>query len=325
MGSTLGQAVFLRFARAYRRLPHFRGKVRALLALYRAFGLQGRHIVLETDLWRPARYRARLDLHSWLERVAFFSGGYEEETVRFLMRLLPDGGYLLDVGANVGLITVPFLALSKRSLGAGGAKDLAPKVVAVEAVRANWMTLVHNIRLNGFELDARALCVALGDSHRTVEIQVEGNLKEGEGTGTANIIAADSTYQCERIPLSLTTVDRLLDSGDLPRNCGVVKLDTDGFDFFVLKGAETLLREVRPVIFGEFAAHCLAWHHHDVQQVSAFAAERGYVTWRRVSPDGWRFAPLRDSESYVQDLLLVPKEQLERVNWCKAEGANPSR
>jgi FkbM family methyltransferase len=315
----------LRFARAYRRLPHFRGKVRAILALYRAFGLQGRHIVLEADLWRPARYRARLDLHSWLERLAFFSGGYEEETVRFLMRLRPDGGYLLDVGANVGLITIPFLALSKRSSEAGGAKDMAPKVVAVEAVRANWTTLTHNIRLNGFERDARALCAALGDSDRTVEIQVEGDLKEGEGTGTANIMAADSTYECERIPLSLTTVDRLLDSGDLPRNCGLVKLDTDGYDFFVLKGAETLLREIRPVIFGEFSAYCLAWHHQDVQQVSAFAARREYMTWKRVSPDGWRFAPLRDDESFVQDLLLVPKEQLERVAWCRAEGSGRSQ
>ena len=79
--------LFLEAARVAAALPHFRGKTRLLLALYRALGLAGRSIVAWTRLRRPVPFRARLDLQSWLQRVAFITGGYEGDTVRFLMQL----------------------------------------------------------------------------------------------------------------------------------------------------------------------------------------------------------------------------------------------
>jgi hypothetical protein len=77
------QALFLHVARAIRRAPNFRRKIRALLFLYKILGLGKRHIIVETTVHRPIPYRARLDLYSKHERFALLMDGYEADTTRF--------------------------------------------------------------------------------------------------------------------------------------------------------------------------------------------------------------------------------------------------
>jgi hypothetical protein len=155
---------------------------------------------------------------------------------------------------------------------------------------------------------------ALGDLNGSVEIQVEGDLHEGEGTGTANIMPADSDYQCVRIPLEIRTLDSLTEAGVIPPGCSVVKIDTDGYDLKVIQGARKLMERDRPVIFGEFSAHCMNWHHQSIDDVRHHAASLGYTTYRRV-PNTWQFA--RElPQPFNIDLLLVPDEHRPAFAWC---------
>jgi FkbM family methyltransferase len=284
------------------RLPRFRGRNRAVLSLLPALGLKGRHIVVDATLTEPTTYRARLDMHSWLQRMAFVNDGYEAETVRMLLRLLgASPGYLLDVGANIGLIAIPAALLSRQH------------VVAIEAVPDNVAAFRHNMALNRAEDLIDLVPTATGDVAGRVDIQVEGNLKHGEGSGTANILALGSTYECERIQIEVTTIDDLLSSGRIGADCGVMKIDTDGYDLKVLYGARSLLGRCRPVIFGEFAAGCLAWHGQTVDDVQRFATDMDYEVWAATEHDTRRFSRSFDSASFQQDLLLVPSEKSQAV------------
>jgi FkbM family methyltransferase len=258
---------------------------------------------------RPTPFLARLDLHSWLQRIAFLAGCYEEDTTRFRLRLHESSGsqgYILDVGANVGLIAIP-LALMSRGID--------PRVVAVEAVPDNIAALTHNIALNHLGFKVAVVPVGLGDERNEVDIQVEGNLEEGAGTGTANILPKGSTHGCVRQKIMIETLDDLWHSETIPRGCAVVKIDTDGYDLNVLRGGVEFLRHERPLIYGEFAAHCLRWHGQAVSDVIAFATANRYVAWGR-GGRAWGFTEQINPDLFRQDLLLVPEEAVAAVDWC---------
>ncbi|MEO8378507.1 MAG: FkbM family methyltransferase [Acidobacteriota bacterium] len=245
-------------------------------------------------------FDADLDLRSWLQRIAFLTGGYEADTVRFLLDLHTDfggRGYLLDIGANVGLIAIPFALLSG-----------AERVIAVEAVPDNVTALVRNVAMNELGGIIDVIPFALGEESKSAFIQVEGNLQAGEGSGTANILPTGSTYDCVRQEIRVETLDALAAEGRVPKGCSVIKIDTDGYDLKVLQGGNRFLTDNRPVIFGEFSLHCLRWHGQSMTDILTFAKHHRYEVWRRVSP-GWRFT--RDlSADFDQDLLLVPSERV---------------
>ena len=293
--------LFIAAGRLSAAMPHFRGKTRAFLVLYRLLGVDGRHVHVRAKLRRPVVFEAELDLHSWLQRVAFLTGGYEQDTVQFLAdlyRRIGAEGSLLDVGANVGLISIPFVRSTHTS------------AIAIEAVPDNVVVLRKNVRLNGLGDAISIVPYALGATAGVAQIQVEGDLEAGEGTGTANILADGTTYECVRQDVRVRTLDELLDSGELPRRCSVVKIDTDGYDLKVLQGGPRLLARDRPVIFGEFSAHCLNWHGQSLADVVAFADANDYLAWRRRMPE-WRFTRSLSAGTFEQDLLLVPRERAD--------------
>lgn len=79
----LASALFLSVGRIASHLPKFRGKNGAFLRLFDALGLRSHHVIVDAVLQAPTEYRVRLDLHSWLQRLAFVSGEYEAGTVSF--------------------------------------------------------------------------------------------------------------------------------------------------------------------------------------------------------------------------------------------------
>jgi len=303
--------ILLRIAGAVRWLPNFRGKVRGLMALYRILGLENSHVKISTALHHPSYFRINLDLFCNHERMAFFMDRYEPGTVEFLWRLCPEDRSFIDVGANIGLIGIPFTVLRQ----ARSAKDSAlPLTYCIEAVESNYTALKANLSLNSLETQIQIIETAVGEREKDVELQVEKNQKSGEGTGTANILAEHSKYECERIRLHVTTIDHLVAEQKLPRDCGLIKLDTDGYDLLALMGAQTLLEEARPIIFGEFMAHCLNWHGQTIHDVQTYLESLNYRVYIR--SDKWRFNRLTEHSTFVQDALCVPVEQVERLSWC---------
>lgn len=297
---------------AVRRLPNFRGKVRALLELHKRLGLESAHVVVPTVLHHPVRYRVELDLFCLHERMAFFMDRYEPGTVEFLVRMWRAGETFFDVGANVGLIAIPFTLLCGARGREPGEAAGRPLAYCIEAVAANAKSLAGNIAMNGLGSQMQVVAAAVGECRKSVDLQIEKNQKTGTGTGTANILAKGSKYECQRIRLQVTTIDRLVAEGTLPNDCGLIKLDTDGYDLFALMGARELLANARPIIYGEFSAHCLNWHGQSIQDVQAQLRPLGYQVYIRSG--GWSFVPLRAESPYVQDALCVPEEKRERVS-----------
>jgi FkbM family methyltransferase len=307
------ERLFLTLSAVAPNLPSFRGKARIFLALFNVLGLKTHHVTVKTRLQRPVAFNAVLDLHSWLQRLAYITGSYEAETVQFLYKVfkkLDTSGYVLDIGANIGMIAIPLTMMLEKEHGMGG-----QTTIAVEAVVDNFNALCTNVRLNDLGSAVTCINAALGDTNKSVDIQVEGDLRDGEGSGTANILADGCTYDCVRIPIELTTLDSLMQGVATKKRCTLIKIDTDGYDLKILFGGKEFLKQHRPVIFGEFSAHCLSWHGQTIHDVCALAQTLDYAVWQK-KPGKFEFMKGIDLACFKRDLLLVPQEDTDKFSWC---------
>ena len=156
----------------------------------------------------------------------YMRGVHELRVCELLWRLADPGETVIDVGANIGVMT----SLLSRKVGNRG------RVFAFEAHPGICQMLERNMRqLNRPQI--RVFNRAVSDRAGTLRIQ------EGEGfcvnEGTARITAASNgggSFDIESVRL-----DDVLPQGA----CGVTKIDVEGHEFEALSGALRCLAERR--------------------------------------------------------------------------------
>jgi FkbM family methyltransferase len=141
---------------------------------------------------------------------------YEPEVWRSLMGELRRGDTFVDVGAYIGLYTV---AAAQR-VGPEG------RVIALEPNPENHSTIQAHVRLNGLETRVELVEAAAGARDEGVPFCLRGEVSH---VG-AREDDAETTVRC----LRLDTVLR-------GRQVGVLKIDVEGYEEMVLRGAENLL------------------------------------------------------------------------------------
>lgn len=308
MSLALRARAFLLLADALRALPAVRGKVRLGLSAYRRLGLEGQQIGVERPLFREG-LPFLLNLASAHERMALLMNGYEDEVADFLAGLY-SGGYILDIGANIGLVAIP-LALRTEGARAGRRGHL----VAFEAMPSNYTALRANTLRNGLEDRITSHCLGLGAGSARTFIEIEGG--DGSRTGTANMLPPHLAGRGQQI--EIVSLDALRSTARLPKPVTLVKLDTDGYDLEILKGARTLLAEDRPLLFAELNAVCLGWHGQTLGDAVHFLDAHGYETWPCSSRRPMRFRAYRPDDAYQMDCLLVPRERASELQRLRSD------
>lgn len=198
----------------------------------------------------------RLELGTdYVARDIFYRQQWEPEETALLRSITPSGGTFLDVGANIGYFTL----LASRWVGPSGT------VVAFEPVSTTHERLRRNLALNP---TANVLAVRAGASSApgTAAIALE------DDAGHSHLLAGETSVGRQET-ITLTTVDAFVTSMGLKR-VDVIKIDTEGADFEVLRGAEATLRRFRPVVLME--VELLARFGATVEDVTLFLDGIGY-------------------------------------------------
>lgn len=194
-----------------------------------------RHALLhEAGPMRLRRCRHGLMLYSvndlTIGRSLDIYGEFSEAEVAVLQRLLRPGDIALDIGANIGALTLPMA----RAVGAAG------RIVAFEPQPVLFQTLCANVALNGL-LNVRTVNAAAGaDAGSTRLPRLDFTRPDLYG---AHGIGSDSDGD-------LTMVVRLDDALRLP-GCRLIKIDVEGMEAAVIGGAEALIRRHRPILYVE--------------------------------------------------------------------------
>ena len=159
-------------------------------------------------------------------------GEYEPHLTAAITDVLKPGDSFVDVGANIGWYAI----LAASIVGPTGS------VLAVDVDPQNVEVLNRSLAANNFTNTA-VIPIALSDSVGTVVLQ------KLRGSNNQIVTAGDEREAPNRNMTALP-LDVLVRG--LARKIDVVKIDVEGAEFFVLKGAEETVREYRPVIFLEF-------------------------------------------------------------------------
>jgi FkbM family methyltransferase len=158
----------------------------------------------------------------------FIDGVYEPTEIGWVLGRLAPGDVFVDVGANIGVFTV---AASNR-VGPDG------RVVAVEASPRVAAYLAHNIARNA--LTNVTICQVAAEAHSDCAVQFYDAPIGRFGSG-----ALTSEYGGTAIQVPSKRLDDLLSQINLA-DVKVLKVDVEGFEERVLRGAERLLRQAKP-------------------------------------------------------------------------------
>lgn len=173
--------------------------------------------------------RFAVDTTDLIQRYIYLYGAWEPHLMRWLASRLRAGDVLVDVGANLGFLSV----YGSRLVGDTG------RVVAIEASPVFHRRVVRHAALNGCD-NIRAVNAAVSDSPRTLTFV----LASSRNTGANSIVPwdgpAESTFETQARPLP-----ELLRPDEIAR-ARVIKIDVEGAEGGVVRGLAPMLGRLRP-------------------------------------------------------------------------------
>lgn len=219
------------------------------------------------------RYSVLVNTSNDVER-RFLSGCYEEDVVAIIRRLVRPGDVCLDIGANVGAISI---ALADQVGQKGKVYAFEPGPIFLERMR-------KNIALNPslaqiIEVDGRAL----SNQNSKLKWQMSTTAM---GTATTYVNGMDSSapiIEVEAIRIDDHPILAHLDCINL------IKLDVDGLEFEILQGGSQTLRRHLPVVLYETNL----WNdemRNAAQNIEKFLLNLGYRIYK-VEPSTYELIP----------------------------------
>ncbi|UBF28987.1 FkbM family methyltransferase [Kovacikia minuta CCNUW1] len=173
-------------------------------------------------------------------------GSYEYDKQRLLQQIITPGSTLFDLGAHVGFHTL----LAAELVGSSG------KVIAFEPMPNNLVYLREHLRLNRIT-NVTVIAAAVSDHTGTATFELNNSSFKGH-------LSTQGT-----LPVKTVSLDDLIAKGEIPiPDC--LKIDVEGAEMSVFRGAIHLLKEAHPTLI-------LATHGDEIQkQCREFLTSLGY-------------------------------------------------
>ena len=260
---------------AYGALPYHPGKWRVVDTVCNWAGLND-NPPRPTEISRQG-LRFDVDPKSYIDRTLYYLGVWEGYTTTFVESCLRPGMVVIDAGANIGWYT---LAMA-RVVGPSG------RVYSFEPAEEELTRLRSNVRLNRFE-NVRIKPLALAEA-------------EGWATLSDTLDAGTTYVGGGKRRIATTSLDRLVAEEGLER-IDFIKMDVEGSELHVLRGAREVLRRFHPMLMVELEPVPLSRMGTDPQTVIAFLRSEGYELKELVRG---RLEPLRD-DMLPRNAFAVP-------------------
>ncbi len=219
-------------------------------------------------------------------------GIFEAENVRLLQGLVRPGSWMFDVGANLGLMSIPVLQ---------GVSDA--HVVAFEPSPNTLPWLRRTIERSGFRDRWVLVPKAVGAESGRVSFSVSA-IEESlyDGVRATGRVGQDRTVEVEQT--TLDEVWRGLGSPDV----SMIKCDVEGGELAALQGARQCLASLRPAVLAEFSRLNIAAYGYAAVDLLDFTRDAGYRIYAMPSLVEVRTA--RELEAHMlftESFLLLPE------------------
>jgi FkbM family methyltransferase len=210
-----------------------------------------------------------VDLHQLHLGFAMAAGHFEPNEVSIIKNIVKRDMFVVDIGANIGFYTVMFASL----VGDAG------RVVAFEPVPDSRSKLTASVIRNRLEHIVEIETVALSDTIGQVRIV---HAIDTVNIGGAHISTDPAEFDRAEIATHMVNTRRL-DDYRFNRRIDFIKMDIEGAEGLVLRGADATLRRDMPVMLVEF-------NEQQLRKVSNTKSEILATQYRSIGYDLFRFA-----------------------------------
>lgn len=163
-------------------------------------------------------------------------GECNELELAVLMALVQYPGLVVEVGANMGIHTIPMA----RAL-----QEKGRKLLAFEPQPVVFQQLCANLALNGL-MNVTALPFACGEAPGVVAFPRPDYTKRGNFGGISMTGSSSSAPELN-VQVPCLKLDDLLQN----ERVGLLKIDVEGFEVRVLKGCAQVIQRSRPLLYVE--------------------------------------------------------------------------
>jgi FkbM family methyltransferase len=168
-------------------------------------------------------------LDDLMGRAAYYAGEHDRKITWICRKLIRRGDTVLDIGANLGMVTV-HMASIVGSNGVVHAFEPNPRLVGLLR-RALDRNLLPQVKLHEF---------GLGPAESTLDLLVPRS-----DTGGGSFVRTWSKEDRAAVQVRVRTLDDVAKEQDI-RSVSLLKIDVEGFETSVFRGALQFLEKVRP-------------------------------------------------------------------------------
>jgi FkbM family methyltransferase len=198
----------------------------------------------------------KLDIHDYVGHYHYF--GLKDIEQENLMSLIKPGDFVMDIGTNYGTTILQFANL----IGVKG------KAFGFEPDPINFEICKQNIQLNQFK-NLSVENIGLGNKEAEVNLVVDFESNRGGNRISENIVGKES-HQIKIIQFDNWILDKKIEKINL------IKIDVEGYEMEVLKGAEQSIIKYKPILFIELDDNNLKQQNSSAKELISYLINLNY-------------------------------------------------
>jgi len=210
----------------------------------------------------------------------------EKDFFQFLA-LIPSGTIVLDIGANIGIMTV-HLARAIKNITVYSFEPMPNNITAFKRVITYFK--LSNVKL--FE-------IALGNTEGEAEM-VMPVINAVRMQGLSHVVHTSITEnnEGERFKVPLKMLDKMEELTNASQRISAIKIDVENFEFFVLDGAQNLIIKNKPFVYAEL------WENENREKCFELFKNLNYKTVVIANNKAVEFLP---SLHKTQNFIFLPR------------------
>ena len=257
-------------------------------------------VMSRIGLIRPARIQVEpgvsflLDPRDLVAVSILRGGGWQSEVWDSLSPSLSEGGVFLDIGAHIGYFSM------KAAIGVGK----TGRVVAFEPNPETLKLLRDNVTANR-AWNVIVAPVACTDREQILTLYAGPS----SNTGASSLARENADILFEEPPRPYSVRGRPID--DVVRELNLtrvdaIKVDVEGAEVFVLRGAVNTLKRFHPKVVIEIVEQQLASFHTTPEELISVLTAAGYNRRRPAGTTDWEFTVEKSETRQPGVASLVP-------------------
>ena len=213
--------------------------------------------------WRLAErdgLKLKLDLSDLVDWYVYF--GFQDRANDFLFGLVKPNYCIFDVGANIGYVSLRCGLLASKG-----------SVTGFEPSSHNFAKCMANLNLNELS-NVNVYNLGMGRKEGVMHLGVD----DVHNRGMNNIRAVPESVSGEDEKINVSTIDRWIQHHAVAQ-IDLIKIDVEGFEMEILKGAEHTISQFKPGLFLEVNDRFLKRFGSSAHELFEWLSDRQYALY----------------------------------------------